>query len=367
MNSLANRDFTFDAAKLMVPISEQQPSGEPLRYDPVYDQIREARREDDPEQERGVWKITLKKAEWPLVESLCLGVLETRSKDLQVAAWLAEAWLQRYGLPGVTAGLTVLNELTKNFWPTIHPLPEDGDIEYRIAPFEWVNEKLSVILKTLPITNPTEDRSRQMCLADWENACRARGKEQPARGRTPNPDVVTQETFQESLELTTTSDLSVLFALTTKANQALKGLTDTLDEKCQRHSPGIGQVSTALNSIQALIQGALGERPQVQPEVAVQEIEQEGEESLMPADADRQNQGGNETAGPIRSRADAYRRLAEAADYLSRTEPHSPTPYLVKRAIGWGQMKFEDLLPELVRNNSELSEIYRLLQIGKVG
>jgi len=55
--------------------------------------------------------------------------------------------------------------------------------------------------------------------------------------------------------------------------------------------------------------------------------------------------------------------LAEAADFLIRTEPHSPTPYLVRRAILWGSMSLEELLPELVRNQSELSDIYRLLNV----
>jgi predicted component of type VI protein secretion system len=73
------------------------------------------------------------------------------------------------------------------------------------------------------------------------------------------------------------------------------------------------------------------------------------------------------SSGPILSRDDAYRRLAEAADYLARTEPHSPTPYLVRRAIAWGGMRLEDLLPELVRNSNELGEICRLLQIEKAG
>ena len=55
--------------------------------------------------------------------------------------------------------------------------------------------------------------------------------------------------------------------------------------------------------------------------------------------------------------------LAEAADYLARTEPHSPTPYLVRRAIAWGSMSLEQLLPEMIRNGNELQEIFRLLQI----
>ena len=49
------------------------------------------------------------------------------------------------------------------------------------------------------------------------------------------------------------------------------------------------------------------------------------------------------SAGPIQSRAEAYKRLGEAADYLIKAEPHSPVPYLVKRAVAWGNMSFGEL------------------------
>jgi type VI secretion system protein ImpA len=64
---------------------------------------------------------------------------------------------------------------------------------------------------------------------------------------------------------------------------------------------------------------------------------------------------------PIRSRSEAYRRLTEAADYLQRTEPHSPTPYLVRRAVAWGGMSLGELLQELVQSDSDLNAIYTLL------
>jgi type VI secretion system protein ImpA len=70
-------------------------------------------------------------------------------------------------------------------------------------------------------------------------------------------------------------------------------------------------------------------------------------------------------APPIRSRVEAYRRLAEVADYLARTEPHSPVPHLIRKAISWGGLSLEELLPELVRDSAQLSEIYRMLQLGE--
>ena len=67
---------------------------------------------------------------------------------------------------------------------------------------------------------------------------------------------------------------------------------------------------------------------------------------------------------PIRSRAEACQRLAEAADYLLRTEPHSPTPYLVRRAVEWGSMSLSDVLQQIVRNDGEMQEINRLLRLA---
>lgn len=368
MDSLVNRDFVFDIGKLLEPVSADSPSGESLRYDVLYDQIREGRREDDPVQERGVWVMPLKKADWGLVEKLCIEALTKRSKDLQIAGWLVEAWIRQYGLPGLREGFRLLNALCQDFWDTIYPLPEDDDLEYRIAPFEWINEKISVILKLVPITNPVGDSSQAYSWADWETACRpSTGQPQTFRGQTVEPKL-SQEQFQEAVAQTHTVDLRVLLELTDGALHSLTMLTATLDEKCSHHSPGLGRLSSTLTSIRGLLSTSYSQRPESKPSKS--ENSMETDESFIPVDPKQQTpdeaiESGALSAGPIRSRAEAYRRLGEASDYLARTEPHSPVPYLVRRAIGWGNMNLQDLLPELVRNNSELSEIYRLLQFGR--
>src|SRR6185436_1938983 len=88
------------------------------------------------------------------------------------------------------------------------------------------------------------------------------------------------------------------------------------------------------------------------------------EEEFEPAAAEGPEEIEVWSSGPIRSRADAYRRLAEAADYLMKTEPHSPTGYLVKRAVEWGQMNLFDVLKQIVRNDGEMEEIDRLLRLS---
>jgi type VI secretion system protein ImpA len=69
-------------------------------------------------------------------------------------------------------------------------------------------------------------------------------------------------------------------------------------------------------------------------------------------------------AGPIASRQEAYRMLEAAAAYLQRTEPHSPTPYLVKRAVTWGQMSLADLMQEILREEGDLTRYFSLLGLN---
>ncbi len=72
-------------------------------------------------------------------------------------------------------------------------------------------------------------------------------------------------------------------------------------------------------------------------------------------------QGG--PVGPIASRKQAFERLKEVADFLRRTEPHSPVSYLVQRAVKWGDMRLEDVLTELVKDDSVRRTLFETLGV----
>src|SRR5262245_66011336 len=95
----------IDLELLLQPISRERPAGESLRYDSTYDRIQEARREDDQRLSQGIYQTGLKRADWEADEAICLEALEKRSKDLQSAGWLLEAWLHLKGFRGSAAGL----------------------------------------------------------------------------------------------------------------------------------------------------------------------------------------------------------------------------------------------------------------------
>ena len=132
---------------LLNPIAGENPSGQNLRYAPVYDKIKEARREDD-DAAQGDWKRERKVADWPLVVKTAGETLATKSKDLQLAAWLTEALLKTQGVGGLRDGLDLLKGLIEGFWDTLYPEIEDGDLEMRAAPLDWVGGRLDRAVKT---------------------------------------------------------------------------------------------------------------------------------------------------------------------------------------------------------------------------
>ena len=45
-------------------------------------------------------------------------------------------------------------------------------------------------------------------------------------------------------------------------------------------------------------------------------------------------------------------------------DPHSPVAFLIRRAIRWANMSFEDLLVELVKDDNTLKHVTETLGIG---
>jgi type VI secretion system protein ImpA len=352
-----------DLETLLTPISADKPSGEPLRYSGLYEAVEEARREDDPSLPQGVWKTGLKRADWKEAARLCLDALETRSKDLQLAAWLLEAWIRLDGLPGAARGLEVLTGLSESFWDTVHPLAQDGDAEFRLAPLEWVADRIPDAVRAIPVTAPGSDDVRACTYADLDGARHldrlARtdpegAKAAEARGR------VSLDRFLVSVSLTPTPFYAALATDAQRALEALDGLAALLGRQAGAEAPSFQRLGDALFAVQHFAQRVLEERnEEIVPMTEEYTSYDPGMEGFGPAEE------GEEAAGyggaPIRSRAEAYRRLAEAADYLLRTEPHSPAPYLVRRAVAWGGMSLGELLEELVQSEGDLKSIYTLL------
>src|SRR5208282_4315650 len=136
------------AADLLNPIDGPSPSGADLRYDEIYDKIKEARREEAVPP-AGMTERDRKLADNPLVIKLTAEALTKKTKDLWLAAWLTEAWVKQSGFGALKEGLTLCHGMVEKFWDTLYPAIEDGDAEMRAAPLEFLATRLEIPLKSV--------------------------------------------------------------------------------------------------------------------------------------------------------------------------------------------------------------------------
>jgi type VI secretion system protein ImpA len=356
----------FDLAPLLAPIAGAQAAGTWLRHDAVYSEIRKLREADDPNLPQGVWKHELKRADWAAVAERAADALATRSKDLQVAVWLTEAWLRRSGYGGFATGIRLITALCREFWDGLYPPLDPESADGRLAPLVWASEKLVLPLKGVPVTAPAGEDSAPLTWSDYERALYYDNIEK--RGAAPAGSasasgIVSHPQFLISVSLTPAAFYAPLAQDITESQAALDELEETLDQLAgAENTPSFGQLRTVLETVAAFAGHVLAERVHT------------GEIGAAAAGFDPEERGfspfASEPFGPpgsIASRGEAFLRLREAAEFLLRTEPHSPAPYLVLRAVSWEHMQLADLLGELLQNSSDLAALYSLLGMNREG
>ncbi len=343
---------------LLLPLTDGGPCGVPLLHEPEYDAIAAARHEDDPSLPRGVWTSELKRADWPEVVRLCEQALTGRSKDLQVAAWLGEAWIARDGLAGGVRATRLLQGLCERFWERLHPLPRGADMEFRTAPFEWADAQWSsTLMLQVPIVSGGGVDACAFTLARWREDCVLNNEERKSKKASTGAAKdggMPEERFLKQLTNGPLSELAAHLAVARQWDIELKQLHIIVEQRVPNSAIHFRGLVENLVQITDLLRR--GEKQH--PDYLEASAERRDERSAAPALA---NSATVPESGPLKDsidgREDAYRRLSLIADYLAKADPHSPVPSLIRRAIAWGRMPFEELLTELTSNNNEMQKL----------
>jgi type VI secretion system protein ImpA len=338
---------------LLNPIPGANPSGENLRYAPVYDKIKEARREDD-DAPQGEWQRERKVADFPLVIKLASEALATKSKDLQLAAWLTEAMLNREGYFGLNQGLTLIRGLIENFWDTLYPEIEDGDAELRATSVEWVGSRLDEPIKKAPLTKAgysfykfKESRTVPIEQDTLENETKLNQRTTAiADGK------LTPEDFDKSFEGTSKQFYEKLVADLDACLEAVDGLVPVCEEKFGEYNPSFSKTRAALEEVRHTANGFLQKKRELEPdEVAdtgTEETSEAGDSDTAEGGEERPRKSGGRKVTSIEpvDRDDATSRVIAVAAWLRREDPYSPSPYLLLRGLRWGELRASGLAPD---------------------
>ena len=339
---------------LLAPIAVANPTGRSIRYEPDYALIEDARREENAALPQGIWERDVKRADWATVERLCTDALIQRSKDLRVACWLAEAWLQREGIAGLTRGLLLLDQLSRRFWPDLHPAIPEGDLGARLAPLEWLNRRVPVVINLLPLVFDPSQPERAYSWSTYLEAQRlehVRQQDAGAAQRAEAKGAVTLTQFTECQQQTDSEVFREFLAAARAARTRLGELEATLTGLCGRDAPGLGRIRTVLLDLEAFVDGALRERV---------DAEVDPPPRLPPPAAATTPRPPAPQPAPM-SRDIAYRELARIADVLAALEPHSPVPLVLRELLAWGGLTLPELQERLNDAGSDVSVLLQVL------
>jgi type VI secretion system protein ImpA len=189
----------------------------------------------------------------------------------------------------------------------------------------------------------TQGKKHSFSYLDWEFLQKPEYASHPRRAEV-------EETFPVAITETPPGWITAASEVVDECLQEQARLAKLLEQRVEGEAPGLLKMRGALENCQRMARMVL---EKIQPARPAEDTKTD-----IPADGRPASAG---TPGSPTTRAEAYRLLAEAAETLERLEPHSPIPYLVRRAVELGSLPFPQLIKALIRDGNVLSELSREL------
>ncbi|MBS0427691.1 MAG: type VI secretion system protein TssA [Proteobacteria bacterium] len=366
----------LDLDALLAPLPGPTPCGEDLLFSSEFDAIQAARQHDDPSLEQGDWVIDLKEADWRFVVAESSRLLRTATKDLRLAAWLAEALGVEHGFEGLTDGYRLLAGLCERYWDAVHPLPEDGDMDMRNGNIAWLVTRTVELLQRTPIV---DDGTRRHGLLAWQTAVALDHaiKRNPSDADDLRQGKLTLEQFDQARRATPGKFFAATHAQLQTCRAAILRFEQVFDERTASAGPSFGPVKEALDALMhaterfasdAGVALSTAAAPAATGNEAASPAATSAPQRVEPTFHDPAVQASTAAPSPARpegihSRASAIAQLSAVADYFERTEPSSPAAYMARKAARWADMPLHAWLRNVIKNEQELSQLEDLLDV----
>ncbi len=352
----------------LAPIEGDNPCGVDLREDSspisLYYQIKDERtaaRNIERQQISPEDMYNQSKPHWKKLHDLATEVLVTKTKDIEIAAWLTEALLRLKGFEGLQQGFSIVRSFSENFWEGVYPLPDEDGLADRISPLAGLNgiendgTLISPILG-LSITDSHQDDN----YAFWQYRQAfelSRLADDAARQKRIDSGAIALSKIEVSVAHTDISFFNNLIANLQACQEEFQKLTALLDEKCGHDSPPSSNIKNTLQSCFDEIHALVGERLK-QQEADSQFNENSSEES------DGNTSSDINSNARIKSREQAFDTIRKTAAYFRLNEPHSPLSYMLERVVLWGSLSLPQLLDEIINDENAKEAFCQLTGIA---
>ena len=348
----------FDFKTILSPLSHPESSaGVFLKYNSEYDEIQKIRREDVEFFPSSMRPTHHYHREWIRLCDMSEDILENKSKDFQVAVWLLEGLFYTQKIEGILHGIDLMKRLMEGFWEIAYPRL-DEDLEYRLAPFIWLSEKFVDKLIFLEITNPSIDETLVYTFADYLDLKRLELLIQ----KTKNPAQVKQdaenqgkaspESFKKAKARTDISFFEALLEQVSLMEEAFQSLDKLLDQFTKNQGVSFVRIKKTIAEMKLFATEAVLEK-KTESEKLDEVIEEEiPQTSAVPIEV-------------VYTQSSAYSELEKIAKALSDLDPRNPAPYLIRKAIVWGNMRVDDFYADVMNSGADMGQIFKLLDMTK--
>ncbi len=361
-------ESVLDLDELLAPIAGGEPGGSPLPF-ATRKKLEEARKEVDPKAFRlddPMRPPAPVAADWTGIIRLSRETLTRTSKDLLVAARLTEALTKVHGFAGARDGLKLLHRMVTESWDAIHPVIEDGDLEVRASAFNWLDDvdrgsRFPNTLRGVPLVAFGDVT---FSLRDWKALQTAKApEEQPAEPPPEDQVQRTTETFNKAIAATPREQCQTTLDDLAECLQGVDAITEDLRAKMGDLAPGLIEVRKALVECQDLARQIMDRKGPAPIEAGAAEEEAPPETEGAAEEETRPQRNGAAPRGAT-TREELYAQLERASAQLLRLEPHSPTAYLIQRAVRLSKLPLPQLFRVLIQDPNTLAQLDRDLDLG---
>ena len=357
-------ELTINLAALLTPLAEGDGAGIDMRTDYTpkapYQLLRGARGEaralerlldgGDPNAD----PVTIGQ-HWREVKKIATSILETKSKDFEVASWLTEAVVRQDGLAGVEAGGLLIKGIAETFWDKAFPsLEEPEGMEDRASPVgglagEGADGTLMQPLRRTPLFKRGDGSMCDLFLykraEEVAAIVDAERKAKRLKEGVPDLDVLQREGRADGAFLRSVG----LAAMA--ARESWVAMDEALTDPFKGNAPSARNVTLLLDEVIGIAVKIVGPLRAAVADVA------EDDAASGDGDAGGGNmaEGGGMAAGgggsgprPMRTREDAIKQIEEIAAWFKKTEPHSPVAYTLEDTARRARLPLDELLAEVL-------------------
>ncbi len=317
-----------------------------------YDDIKDARFEEDDSVSFGIWERELKKADLESVEQLCVDALKTKSKDFQIAGWLIESLIVLDKFEGLLRGIQILNEFTKAFWKTGYPKNEDNssDSEQKLRILEWIFDISEKKIMFAPFA--WFNGADSINLYDYEYAVELKN----SIIRLPNSANAIIEGAKRDGRRTLEDVINIInvfpqndVANLLKTFNSIRKAKELFDQSFQEITGnGINSFSKVISDLEK-IEKLLSQR---KTEASQETNKSEKEKPTMPKTSPN-----NEP----KLRDEIYDEIAELAKKLEVIEKHSPSSFILNLIVSWKEKTLLEIMDDLKSGDSEAHRLLKFL------